>query len=335
MKALKIVIIILVVLLAIILIPPLFMPSKLYVEQSMVMKAQPEVVYDQLNCLKNWEEWDVWHMDTTMEGYYEGPECGVGAKNIWKYKGKDDGGSQTIVESKENEYLKTMLDFQKMGTAESEIFLEKVDDGTKVTWNLKSESSYPIMRWINTVMVKPGVLASYEEGLINLNNLTANMKPKPKYSTSEVVITETEPMFALAIRSECKAEEISNVMGAAYGKIMEYAGKNGAQIAGAPMSIWYSWEGDKMVFDNVIPVDKKIKGSNDIKSITTYKGKVVKVTHTGDYESTQYSWGILENYIKENDLLEMNGDPWESYLTDPQSQPDPTKWVTELYWPIK
>ena len=76
-----------------------------------------------------------------MSGHYEGPECGVGAKNIWKYKNSDDGGSQTIVESRENEYIKTLLDFQEMGTAESEFFFEKSDGGTKVTWNLRSDGS--------------------------------------------------------------------------------------------------------------------------------------------------------------------------------------------------
>jgi effector-binding domain-containing protein len=33
--------------------------------------------------------------------------------------------------------------------------------------------------------------------------------------------------------------------------------------------------------------------------------------------------------------MELNGDPYEVYITDPASEPDETKWVTELYWPVK
>jgi len=320
--------------LAIIFIPPLFMPSQMFVEQSLVLKAQPEVIWDQVNCLENWEEWDVWHQDTNMVGKYEGPECGVGAKNSWTYKNIDDGGSQTIVESREYEYIKTFLDFQKMGTAKSEFFLEEVEDGTKVTWNLKSESPYPIGRWITTVMVKPGVLAAYEEGLINLNNLTASMKPKPKYSTGDISRTEVKPLNALAMRSEAKVDQIGDEMGKSYAAMLEYAGNHGAQMAGPPMAIWYEWEDEVMVFDNVIPITKKISGSGDVRFIKTYSGKVVKTTHMGDYESTQFSWAAMEEYIEANEL-ETNGAPWETYITDPQTEPDPSKWITELYWPVK
>ena len=140
MKALKIVIIILVVLLAIFLIPPLFMPSEMYLEETKVLSAPKEIVWDQVNCLENWEEWDIWHKDTSLVGYYEGPACGKDAKNIWDMKNSDDGGSQVIVESREYEYIKTFLDFREMGTAESEFMFETVEDGTKVTWNFKSDS---------------------------------------------------------------------------------------------------------------------------------------------------------------------------------------------------
>jgi effector-binding domain-containing protein len=27
--------------------------------------------------------------------------------------------------------------------------------------------------------------------------------------------------------------------------------------------------------------------------------------------------------------------PWESYITDPGSVPDPKDWKTELFWPLK
>ena len=157
MKALKIVMIILVVIIAIIMIPPLFMPSKLNIEITRVLKAQPEVIWDQVNCLENWEKWDLWHQDSNMVGRYEGPACGEGATNIWTYRNMDDGGSQTIIDSREYEYLQTFLDFQKMGTAQAEMFLEKTEEGTRVTWTLVSDASYPVMRWINTLMVAPGV----------------------------------------------------------------------------------------------------------------------------------------------------------------------------------
>jgi effector-binding domain-containing protein len=335
MKALKIVTIILIVILAIFLIPPLFMPSELYVEKSLVLKAQPEVIWEQVNCFKNWETWDYWHQDTTMTGYIEGPECGVGNKNIWKYKNSDDGGSQTIVESRENEYLKTLLDFGPMGTADAEMKLEKVEGGTKVTWNLKSDASYPIVRWINAMMIKPEVEKSYEIGLKNLDELTMNMKPKPKFKTGEASVVEVTSQMAVGIRVESGMENMGDIMGSSFGKLMDYIGKSGAQMSGTPFAIWYQWEDTtKFVYECAIPVVYKVKGEGEIRFFNTYGGKAVTLEHWGDYATSGISWGILMKYAEDN-KLEANGDPYEVYMTDPTTEPNPEKWLTVLYFPVK
>lgn len=331
MKILKIVIIILVVIAGIILIPPLFMDSELNVERTRVLKAQPEAIWDQVNCLENWEKWDMWHKDTNMTGHYEGPECGVGAKNIWTYKNTEDGGSQTITEVREFEYIKTFLDFQKMGTADAEMFFERVDGGTKVTWTLVSKAPSLIMRWVNTLMVGPGVTESYDQGLENLDELTKDMKPAPKYATGAISITMVESMDALAVRSVVGMDGIAEAMGQAFGKIMPLAGN---KMAGAPFAIWYQWEGETFEFDNCIAVSSPVAGSGDVKSIKTYGGKAVMATHTGAYETTNYTWEAIGAYLAENGL-QSTANPYEVYLTDPGQEPDPSKWVTELYWPIK
>jgi effector-binding domain-containing protein len=335
MKALKIVTIILIVILALFLIPPLFMPSELYVEKTMVLKAQPEVIWEQVNCFKNWDSWDYWHQDTSMTGYVEGPECGVGNKNIWKDKNSDEGGSQTIVESRENEYIKTELDFGPMGTAYSEMQLEKVEGGTKITWNLSSGGAYPFVRWINAMMIKPEVEKAYETGLKNLDELTMNMKPKPKFRTGEVKISEVKSQMALGIKVESGMENMGDIMGTNYGKLMDYIGKTGAQMGGTPFAIWYQWEDTaKFVYDCAIPIVNKVKGEGDIRLFNTYEGKVATAEHWGDYSTSGESWGILMKYVEDN-KLEANGNPYEVYMTDPGTEPNPEKWLTVMYFPVK
>ncbi len=335
MKALKIVIIIFVVILAIMLIPPLFMPSSLYLEKSMVLKAQPEVIWDQVNCLKNWESWDVWHQDTTMTSNYEGPECGAGSKNVWTYKNSTEGGSQTIVDSREYEYIKTHLDFQGMGGADTEFKFEKTADGTKVTWNFQSTKSNLLMRWINTFMIKPEVGKSYEKGLKNLDELTMNMKPSTKWSTGEISEENAEKMMAVAIKVESGPDEIGNRMSESYTKLSDYIQKAGGTVAGPPFAIWYKYDDPQdFIYDIAMPVSKQVNGDGDIHFLYTYAGKVVKVDHYGDYSTTGHSWSAVMNYMHAKNL-EPNGDPWEVYMTDPQSQPDTAKWLTVLYYPVK
>lgn len=334
MKAVKIILIIIIVLLGIVLIPPLFMPGELVVEKSRVMKAAPEVIWDQVNCLKNWENWDFWHQDPNIVGYYEGPECGVGAKNIWTMKDSTGGGMQTITVSEPYSLIKTELDFGEMGTADAEFRMEQVEEGTKVTWNFRSDSLYPLGRWFSTLLIKPGLETAYEQGLVNLDSLTMNMKPAPSWTTGEVTIEEVTGMAAIAMEVSVPPEKIADAMGSSFGRLMQYCGEQNVEIAGPPFSIWYEWEGDIMVFDCALPVSEPLKPVKGIKPITTYSGKVVTVEHHGPYETTQYSWEKLGKYIAENNM-ETNGDPWEVYITDPGQEPDPSKWVTKLYWPVK
>ncbi len=334
MKALKIIIIIFVVLLGIILIPPLFMPSELHVQKSKVLTASPEIIWDQVNCLENWEKWDVWHKDTNMKGYYEGPVCGEGAKNIWDYTNMEGGGSQTIMETREFEYIKSFLDFREMGTADAEMWFEKVEGGTKVTWNFKSENSYPIKRWISKLMIEPKLNNAYETGLENLETLTKDMKLEPKFKSGEVTVAEVDGTYAVAIRVKANMEQMETAMGDAFGKIMQEVGRSGVQMAGPPIAIWYEWESEVFDFDNAIPVANPVDVPDGIQLIKTYTGKVITAEHTGNYNSTHFTWANLEKYLKENHL-ETNGAPWEQYISDPGTEPDPNKWITNLYWPVK
>jgi effector-binding domain-containing protein len=335
MKSLKIVTIILIVILAIFLVPPLFMASETKVEKTMVLTASPEVIWDQVNCLKNWEAWDVWHQDTTMTGHYEGPECGVGAKNVWKYNNSEEGGTQTIVEIREYEYIKTVLDFGPMGKAETELKMEKVEGGTQVTWNFVSPAPYPIVRWISVMMIKPEVEKSYVQGLEKLNEITMNMKPKPKFKTGEVKITEVTSMMAVGIKVESGMVNMGEIMGGSYGKLTAFIQQSGAEMAGMPFAIWYQWEDTaKFVYECAMPVATKVKAEGEFHFFNTYQGKVATVEHWGDYTSSGVSWTSVMSYVEANQL-EANGEPYEVYMTDPAAEPDPSKWLTVLYFPVK
>jgi effector-binding domain-containing protein len=60
----------------------------------------------------------------------------------------------------------------------------------------------------------------------------------------------------------------------------------------------------------------------------------VRLTHVGPYETLSTAHETLHKWIGEN-KREASGRPWEVYVTDPGSEPDNTKWVTEVYYPLK
>jgi AraC family transcriptional regulator len=46
------------------------------------------------------------------------------------------------------------------------------------------------------------------------------------------------------------------------------------------------------------------------------------------------AWNEFQQTMKAQGL-KGTGDPWEVYVTDPGDEPDPSKWQTELVYPIE
>ena len=56
------------------------------------MFAEPvEVIFEEVNSLKNWEDWSPWNqMATDMATTYSGPSSGEGAKSSWSSESMDN-----------------------------------------------------------------------------------------------------------------------------------------------------------------------------------------------------------------------------------------------------
>ncbi len=118
------------------------MSPKSHIERSIVVNAQPAAIFQQINSFKNFNKWSPWmEKDPETKTSFDGPEAGVGAKMSWESK-KLGNGSQWIIESVENKHLKTGMKFSDFeGTFTSDINLEPVDGGTKVTWTYDGDVS--------------------------------------------------------------------------------------------------------------------------------------------------------------------------------------------------
>ena len=107
-----------------------------HLERSITINAPIEKVFKSVNTFKNIKEWSPWaRMDPNIIITYSGPESGLGAKYDWESEDENIGiGSQEILESRENEYVKTQMIFAIEGDFFAEFILKPVDDGTEVAW---------------------------------------------------------------------------------------------------------------------------------------------------------------------------------------------------------
>ncbi len=330
MKALKIIGIIILIIIILFLVIGIFLPTTVVVEESITINQKPNVVFKQVNNLKNRDVWSAFkEIDTVSIITFEGPDLGVGAKYIWTGGIKGDG-SLTIVESVPYSKIRSSFDFSGKGGAEEIWTFEEAGEGVKVTWQTTIiDLSYPFGRWAGLFingMMKP----IQKKGLENLQNLCEAIIFYP-----EITEEYFEGQNTLAIKDSAFMQDIQQKFGELYGELMGYIMRYRLQIAGQPYAKFYNWEPGKMVvLESGFPVAKEYKGKGRIMATELAPGNVVTATHYGPYSASELTYVAIDEYIIEFGKV-IDGYPWEVYITDPSNEPDSSKWVTKIYFPVE
>ena len=163
----------LVLLLAVVAAVSFALPRHISVARSVVINAPEPDVFPYLNDYRKFNEWSPWALRDPKTVYtFEGPAEGVGARMTWKSDNPEVGsGSQEIMVSEPNTYLKVALAFDGQGGGVADFTLAPSGAGTKVTWGFSTDvGNNPLMRWMG-LMFDRWVGADYEAGLARLGEL--------------------------------------------------------------------------------------------------------------------------------------------------------------------
>ena len=328
MKALKIFGIILLFLIAAFLIIPLFLPSEVAVSETTIIKAKPQVIFRQVNELKNWLAWSPFEYDSTTVNTFEGPDRGVGAKRIWKGE-KSGEGTMTIVVSKPYEYIENQLTFGHDDKAVGSWKFKKTDGGTEVTWTIQSvDLKYPFGKWMGLMM--PSLLKPMlEAGLKKLATVAESLPAPP-----EVKIINTDEIQAVVINDSATFQGMAKMFEKDYQELYAFVKKRQIPVTGERFAIYYNWnpEGYTKISPG-IPVGKKVNDYGRIKYKVIPAGKAVFALQTGirDMERTH---NAIDEYIRDFNLKTKNF-IWEIYAYDPRTDKDTTRWRTLIYYPVE
>ena len=185
MKAVKWILITVVALLLAAVISTFFMSENFRVSQTQIIKAPPEAVYNQLNTVKNWENWSYWKtLDDKMVTTYNDIPSGVGASYSWKSDKKDLGaGSFTIVKVEPNGYVQGKLKFDGRGEAMAEYIIRPVEGGTQLTSAMNSDTKGIFDKLMSRLMGKPMMNKAFKA---SATSMEAYLQHNP-YNVSSVI----------------------------------------------------------------------------------------------------------------------------------------------------
>ena len=150
--------------------------------------------------------------------------------------------------------------------------------------------------------------------------------------SSKIEIRTLTVKDVASVRETIGRDDISEAMGRNFQAVGSAIAKQGAEIAGSPFARYHSF-GDEIDLEAGMPVKSPITADGDVKPSQLPGGSVVLAVHAGPYESLGMTYDALEAWMTSTHRTP-SGPPWEIYLTDPSNEPDPSKWLTQVIWPI-
>jgi effector-binding domain-containing protein len=158
-----------------------------------------------------------------------------------------------------------------------------------------------------------------------------SQKEQPREENMEV--RETAEKDTVSIRTSTPVEKLSEVMGQAYGEIMQHLGPKGIQPTGPPFAIYYNMDMTNLDVEMGFPVASSVEGAGRVKSSKLPGGRAAVTIHVGPYEKIDEAYNGLMAFVKEKGL-ETDVFSYEFYLNDPREE-KPEDLQTEIYFPIK
>ncbi len=313
-----------------------FLPSTVHIERTDKINARQEIIFKQLNDPGTWK---IWLKPSLIQGEVvterDGPLKGPGA--VIKWESPNDTAESGMISIAATEEPGKVL------------FTVEPEDGSVLEggWQLDTTENINVT---NTTLymdfhvgffgrVFPGLMLDgwagpvFEKVLVELAAFCEPIVPefKPKYNYEDLITRESHN---LTVIRDCKPSEISMVLGECYDIISNESKRQDLQITGPPFCIFHHYDEDSVNLEAGLPVDKPAVKSGKVNALTLPSQRAVRVDYYGDYDNLSDVYRFMRG-LTARKIFTSNGSPWESYVTDPGTEPDTSKWYTQIYFPVK
>lgn len=135
------------------------------------------------------------------------------------------------------------------------------------------------------------------------------------------VFREQKAQPVLCIRKKTALEDLPNVIGQAYGEIVNYLTELGEAPVNAPYTAYYNLDMHDLEVEMGFPVPKVLPGRGAIISSEIPEGKYVSCMYKGAYSQMEDPYNEMFKWIEQNGY-ELNGAYYEFYYNSPNDVPE-------------
>jgi len=161
-----------------------------------------------------------------------------------------------------------------------------------------------------------------------------------EYKIEEKFISER---LYIGVRDKVKMADMHAFFEKNFGVAMDFVNSSGLTMAGMPSGLYWEFDETKGISDMAaaIPIEAidetkpiAMRVDSDIRFFTIPANANLVINYYGPYEGIGEAHVAMDNYIAAKGYT-MVAPAIEEYVTDPGTEPDPNKWLTVLYYPVK
>ena len=309
------------------------------VAKTRLIKADPIVVFNDLNDYKNWMDWGPWYeKDSTIRVQYENKTIGEGGAYAWTSDIEGGGRMKTLKVQKPERLDQEIVFETPFGDMTSDVYwiLNKTETGTELTWGIKGELPF-FSRFMASDMTEQ--LGPMEERGLEL--FDENLQKKLKvYTIDSVGVVDFSGGFYLYVSTSSKINSVSVKAKEMMAHIDKFVVENNIRQTGSPFTLYHKFdqENGSAMFSVAYPIAERII-TQDSDILTGYmeRGTYFKTILKGAYNNSKEAWekAMFDAENLKDYSLEENGEPFEIFVNNPENTPNPTQLVTEIYVPVE
>ena len=158
--------------------------------------------------------------------------------------------------------------------------------------------------------------------------------PDPRAPSSRIELRVLGGHQTAVVREEVDENDLAEAMGRMFQSVFAALREQGVEAASAPFARYHSM-GATVDLEAGVIVKYRIRPDDQVQPGELPGGPAAIAVHTGPYETLRATHEAMRRWLEANPGQQANGGPWELYVTDPADEPDPTRWMTEVIYPLK
>lgn len=306
-----------------------FLPSEVKVSASVEVEARPEIIFPQINELRNWEEWSPWHKNnSTIQTFINGKN-GQGA-SMHVENSLAGNFDVLITHNQPYESIAANFDFGTGSKTSSVWFVEHVKPGTLVNWTFTTKNLTFWERYF-AYFSREKIKTVLNSGL---DNLKQNCEELKHSRVGNIELMKREPVPAVIMVDSVTENNINKRITEMDAYLLRFFERREMRPAGDAFIIRYGQVSDSLFkIACGYPMQERTWVWRTLQYFPLEGGKIVTASHYGS-KSTGKAHAAILDYIDENNLT-LNGQHWEVELFNKVDNPDSTLWETKVYYPVK